>query len=91
VSGHALAIGIVDASTGYRHLVAVEVVALHRRSRRYPALCGTLLADGRLTLSGCATCATCASCARQARGQPRRLARVRAVITKVTGRWRNTD
>ncbi|MGB6163613.1 MAG: hypothetical protein WCF33_20675, partial [Pseudonocardiaceae bacterium] len=74
--------------TGYRHLVAVEVVPLHRRSGRYPALCGEVLADGRLTLSGCASCV---SCALHARGQPRRLARARALITKVRGRWRNTD
>ncbi|MGB6164377.1 MAG: hypothetical protein WBF75_17775 [Pseudonocardiaceae bacterium] len=88
MSGPALAIGIVDPHTGYRHLVTVEVVALHRRSRRYPALCGEVLADDRLTLSGRANCA---SCALQARGQPRHLTRARAVIAKVRGRWRNTD
>ncbi len=87
MSGPALVLGMVDTHTGYRHLVAVGVVALHRRSRRYPALCGEVLADGRLTGSGCATCV---SCARHARGQPRRLAQARAVIAKVRSRWRNT-
>lgn len=38
----ALALGMVDTRTGYRHLVAVEVVPLHRRSGRYSALCGTV-------------------------------------------------
>jgi hypothetical protein len=87
VSGPAVTLGMVDPHTGYRHLVAVEVVAQHRRSGCYPALCGALLDGARLTLPGRETCETCA---RQARGQPRRLTRARALITKVRGRWRNT-
>jgi hypothetical protein len=83
-----LALSMVDTNTGQRHLVRVEVVPLHRRSGRYPALCGEVLTGGRLTVSGCATCARCAL---QARGQPRRLAWARrALIATVTGRWRNT-
>jgi hypothetical protein len=88
MSAPALVLGIVDTSTGYRHFVAVDVAALHRRSGRYPALCGQVLTGGRLTVSGCATCATCAL---HAQGHPRRRAGARrALIATVTGRWRNT-
>ena len=36
--GAAFVLSFVDARSGMGHLVAVETVALHRRSGRYPAL-----------------------------------------------------
>ena len=38
--GAALVLSVVDARTGVLHLVPVEMAALHRRTGRYPALCG---------------------------------------------------
>jgi hypothetical protein len=70
VSGPARVLGMVDTSTGHRHFVAVEVVPLHRRCGRYPALCGEVLAAGRLT----AAAPDCQNCVLHAAGQPRRRA-----------------
>ncbi|MGH3917164.1 MAG: hypothetical protein ACRDTC_27700 [Pseudonocardiaceae bacterium] len=36
----ALVMSVVDTCTEELHLVAVETAALHRRSGRYPVLCG---------------------------------------------------
>lgn len=41
VSGAALMLSVVDTRTRESHLVAIETAALHHRSGRYPALCGT--------------------------------------------------
>lgn len=39
MTGAALVLSVVDSRTRVAHLVAVETVALHRRSGRYPSLC----------------------------------------------------
>ncbi|HSZ30938.1 MAG TPA: hypothetical protein VK784_14445 [Pseudonocardiaceae bacterium] len=75
MSGPVLVLGIVDTSTGYRHFVAAEVVPLHRRSGRYPALCGEVIAATRRTVSGCASCD-----ALRAGQRPRRLSWARRVL-----------
>lgn len=85
MSGPALVLGIVDTSTGHRHFVAVEEVALHRHSGRYPALCGQRLAAGRLT--ACAP--DCGSCVHHAAG-PGPPRRAWALLAKARDRWRNT-
>lgn len=45
----ALVLSTVDARTGVLHLVAVDTAALHRRSGRYPALCGDEVITASLT------------------------------------------
>ncbi len=87
VSDPALVLDMVDTSTGHRHLVAVEVAALHRRSGRYPALCGEVVARAHLTVPAPA----CATCVLHAEGRQHRHAGARrALIAKIRGRWRNT-
>lgn len=84
MSGPALVLGMLDTSTGHRHFVAIDVVPLHRRSGRYPALCGQRLTGARLT----ARPADCAECILHADGgRPRRRAGIRATVRD---RWPNT-
>lgn len=87
MSGPALARSMVDTSTGPRHLVAVEVVALHRRSGRYPALCGTVVSTGTTPT---ASTRDCQNCVTHAEGRPRRLAWA-TFLAKAKARWHNTD
>lgn len=43
MTGPALVLSLVDTTTQQRHLVPIEAVTLHRRSGRYPALCGIVV------------------------------------------------
>jgi hypothetical protein len=47
----ALVFMMADITTGARHVVAMDIAGLHRRSQRYPALCGDVFQVGRLTTS----------------------------------------
>jgi hypothetical protein len=59
VSASALVLGMADTRTGYRHLVAVEVVPLHRRSGRYPALRGAVVITGTNPTASTQDCQNC--------------------------------
>lgn len=59
MTGAALVLSVVDTCTGEMHLVAVEIAALHRRSGRYPALCGTLVTAASLTTAPARQCPNC--------------------------------
>lgn len=61
----ALVLSVVDTCTGELHLVSVEAAALHRRSGRYPALCGAVVPAASLMT---APARHCLDCAKQARG-----------------------
>jgi hypothetical protein len=86
MSGPALVRSMVDTSTGQRHLVRIEVVPLHRRSGRYPALCGAVVSTGT---NPTASTRDCQNCVTRAEGRPHRLAWA-AFLAKVKARWRNT-
>ena len=87
MSGPALVRSMVDAGTGQRHLVRIEVVPLHRRSGRYPALCGTVVSTGT---NPTASTRNCQNYIIHAEGRPRRFAWA-AFLAKVKARWHNTD
>jgi hypothetical protein len=87
MSGPALARLMVDTSTGQRHLVGVEVVPLHRRSGRYPALCGAVVSTGT---NPTVSTRDCQNCVLHAEGRLRRFAWA-AFLAKVKARWHNTD
>lgn len=59
MAGTALVLSIVDSRTGASHLVAVEKVALHRRSGRYPALCEADVIAASLTTAPVRDCPDC--------------------------------
>lgn len=61
VSGAALVLSVVDTRTRESHLVAIETAALHRRSGRYPALCGTEVLTASLTTAPARDCQPCAT------------------------------
>ncbi len=86
MNGPALARSMVDTGTGQRHLVRIEVVPLHRRSGRYPALCGAVVSTGATPT---ASIRDCQNCVIHAEGRPRRLAWA-AFLAKVKARWHNT-
>jgi hypothetical protein len=81
MTGAILVLSVVDTCTGELHLVPVETAALHRRSGRYPALCGAHVAAASLTTEPARHCQTCAKRTEEPRRDdtPRRPARV--------GRW----
>ncbi|MGB8201304.1 MAG: hypothetical protein WCF33_16695 [Pseudonocardiaceae bacterium] len=87
MSAQALVLGMVDTHTGYRHLVAVEVIPLHRRSGRYPALCGAVVITGA---NPTVSTQDCQNCIIHAEGRPRRLAWA-AFLARAKARWHNTD
>ena len=87
MSGPALARSRVDTSTGQRHLVRIEVVPLHRRSGRYPSLCGTVVITGT---NPTVFTRDCQNCITHAEGRPRRLAWA-AFLAKAKARWHDTD
>ena len=87
MSGPALVRSMVDTSTGQRHLVRIEVVPLHRRSGRYPALCGAVVITGA---NPTVFTRDCQDCVIHAEGRPRRLAWA-AFLAKAKARWHNTD
>lgn len=62
-----LVLSVVDTCTGEQHLVAIETAALHRRSGRYPALCGAVVAAASLTTP---PSRHCQNCIQQHRGKP---------------------
>lgn len=68
MSGAALVVSVVDTCTGEQHLVRVEALALHRRSGRYPALCGTVVPAASLKTP---PSRHCPNCAKQNRGEHR--------------------
>lgn len=55
-----LVLSMVDTRTGTQHRVAVDVAAAHRRSGRYPALCGADVASASLTTAPTGNCQECA-------------------------------
>ena len=55
----ALVLSVVDTCTGELHLVAIETAALHRRSGRYPALCGAEVPAASLTTASESRCQDC--------------------------------
>jgi hypothetical protein len=59
MTGPALVLSVVDARTHESHLVGVEVAALHRRSGRYPALCGAQVCSASLTTAPSRHCREC--------------------------------
>jgi hypothetical protein len=87
MSGPALVRSMVDAGTGQRHLVRIEVVPLHRRSGRFPALCGAVVITGT---NPTVSTRDCQSCVIHAEGRPRRFAWA-AFLAKAKARWHNTD
>ncbi|HEX2299344.1 MAG TPA: hypothetical protein VHH34_12670 [Pseudonocardiaceae bacterium] len=52
---------VVDTRTGTLHRVAAEIAALHRRSGRYPALCGLEVPAASLTTPAADDCGDCAA------------------------------
>jgi hypothetical protein len=68
----ALVLSVVDTRTGTLHRVPVETAALHRRSGRYPALCGAEVAAASLTTPEADCCRDCAARVRQAAPAPDR-------------------
>ncbi|MGH3938658.1 MAG: hypothetical protein ACRDTG_08460 [Pseudonocardiaceae bacterium] len=57
----ALVLSVVDTCTGTLHRVPIESVALHRRSGRYPALCGIEVPAAGLTTPAANHCQDCAA------------------------------
>ena len=57
----ALVLSVVDTCTGMLHRVRLETAALHRRSGRYPALCGVEVAAASLTTPAADDCRECAA------------------------------
>lgn len=55
----ALVLSVVDTRTAEAHRVAIETAALHRRSGRYPALCGAEVLGASLTAPPRTDCAEC--------------------------------
>jgi hypothetical protein len=72
MTGAALVLSVVDTQTGMQHLVAIETAALHRRSGRYPALCGTDVITASLTTTPAGNCRDC-----DTRAQPRQREQLR--------------
>lgn len=71
VTDAALVLSMVDGCTGLQHLVALETAALHRRSGRYPTLCGAVVITASLTTPPAQNCRRClARAPRQARRGP---------------------
>ena len=87
MSGPALVRSMVDTSTGQRHLVRMEVVPLHRRSGRYPALCGVVVVTGA---DPTASAWDCQKCVIHAGGRPHPLSWA-AFLAKAKAWWHNTD
>lgn len=54
-----LALSVVDGHTKISHLVERETVRLHRRSGRYPALCGDSVITASLTTEPVSDCKKC--------------------------------
>lgn len=72
MTGAALVLSVVDTCTGESHLVAIETAALHRRSGRYPTLCGAEVPTASLTTPPARHCQDCAKRAqgvKQAQGK----------------------
>ncbi|MGH3813152.1 MAG: hypothetical protein ACRDUV_11945 [Pseudonocardiaceae bacterium] len=57
----AVVLSVVDTRTGTLHHVAVEAAALHRRSGRYPTLCGIEVPAASLTTPAADDCQDCAA------------------------------
>lgn len=72
MSGAALVLSVVDTRTRESHLVAIEAAALHRRSGRYPALCGSEVVTASLTTAAVRDCQDCATQVRHSRPDRRR-------------------
>jgi hypothetical protein len=61
MTGAALVLSVVDTRSRESHLVAVDTAALHRRSGRYPALCGAEVITASLTTPAARHCRDCAN------------------------------
>ena len=71
MTGAALVLSVVDGRTGVVHLVAVEKVALHRRSGRYPTLCDNEVISASLMTEPAQECRYCLSRAQAGAGADR--------------------
>lgn len=87
-----LVLSMIDTCIRESHLVPIEAVALHRRSGRYPALCGADVPAASLTTPPARRCPDCATRARgrgwgkETRQQPIRLRRLRIPRFRRRGR-----
>ena len=91
MTGAALVLSVVDGRTGVLHLVAVEAAALHRRSGRYPALCGADVVSASLTTAPAQECQDCPPLAQAGPGadlqrEPDRARRHRVLWSRRAGR-----
>jgi hypothetical protein len=59
MSGAVLVLSVVDSRTGEAHRVPIETAALHRRSGRYPALCGAEVVTASLATAPSRLCPMC--------------------------------
>lgn len=59
-----LVLSVVDTRTGTLHRVPIETAARHRRSGRYPALCGIEVAAASLSTPASDECQDCRGAAR---------------------------
>ena len=64
----ALVMSVVDTCTEELHLIPIEAAALHRRSGRYPALCGAVVPAASLLTAPARHCPKCAKQARERGG-----------------------
>ncbi len=59
MTGAALVLSVVDGRSRVVHLVATETAALHRRSGRYPAMCGAEVISASLMTEPGKDCQDC--------------------------------
>jgi hypothetical protein len=67
MSGAALVLTVVDTSTHESHLVPIEAAALHRRSGRYPTLCGIEVYTASLMTAPARDCPVCVQAQKERR------------------------
>ena len=82
----ALVLSVVDARTEIVHLVRVEAAALHRRSGRYPALCGVEVLSASMLAKPGRQCEDCQTRAREGAGTVRQRGQARP--RRAVGTWR---
>lgn len=79
-----LVLSVVDTRTGEAHRVSIETAALHRRSGRYPALCGAEVITASL---GTAPSRQCHVCLVRAQGEHGAAMRKGTALSKARPRW----
>lgn len=82
--GTVMALSVVDSRDRVGHLVGVQAAALHRRSGRYPAMCGAeVLSASMLTEPG----GNCRDCQRRAQAETGVARRRDYAGSRRSGRW----